>query len=351
MKKIYVNGRFLTQKTTGTQRFAIEITKELIKHHPNVEILVPEKQKDDLIYKDFAVTGVEHFKNQVWEQVSLYNFLKKQDDYTLLNFSFTGPYFCKKSIVCVHDIIFTNRNWVSKKFYYYYNFLVPKLAKRALRVLTVSEFSKNEINAQLNIPLDKIEVVYNSVSKEFKENADSEFGKNYGMYFLGVSSLNPRKNFEGLIEGFNNLQLQDVKLVIAGAKNKKIYGETMLGENNSDKIVFTGYVSDSELASLYKYAVAFVYPSYYEGFGLPPIEAMSMGCPVITSDTSSLPEVCADAVIYVNPEDTPSISNAIQTLHTDESKRKELIGKGYERVKYFSWEKSAKKIISIVQSL
>jgi glycosyltransferase involved in cell wall biosynthesis len=168
------------------------------------------------------------------------------------------------------------------------------------------------------------------------------------IFFTG--SLEPRKNLKNLIQAYSGLDKRirkDIKLVLAGFKgwqNKEIMA--LLRKVKSD-VFYLGYVSDAALRDLYNLATLFVYPSFYEGFGLPPLEAMACGCPVVVSNAASLPEVCGGAAYYVDPYNIESIAEGIHKVLTDEALRQSLIEKGLERAKLFSWEKSAKKHIEV----
>jgi glycosyltransferase involved in cell wall biosynthesis len=169
---------------------------------------------------------------------------------------------------------------------------------------------------------------------------------------LAVSSLDPRKNFARLIKAFRQAKLKDVKLIVAGGQSSVFSDPGIRGIlNNADNIVLTGYLQDTELANLYRHALCLVYPSLYEGFGLPVLEAMVCGCPVVVSRIASLPEVCGDAAYYVEPYDIDSITDGICKVATDEQLRRTLIRKGSERVAMFSWKASAKQLLEVIEEV
>jgi glycosyltransferase involved in cell wall biosynthesis len=233
----------------------------------------------------------------------------------------------------------------------YYSFVVPRIARNAKKIITISENSRNDIKSRLGIRHEKIEVIYCSVSDAFREANTITIKPAEEKYILAVSSLDPRKNFVNLIKAFIQAGLPNVKLVIVGSANKVFadQGIKPLIQNN-DKIIFTGYISDKELIGLYSNALLFLYPSLYEGFGIPPLEAMACGCPTIVSDIASLPEVCGDASYYIDPTNVDSIAQGIVTLVRDEKLRKEFTDKGYERVALFSWENSVDNLICLIRS-
>ncbi len=351
---IFINSRFLTQKITGSQRFAIEISRQLKKLAPDrFKFVAPKNIIHWSIVKELNAEIIGINTGHIWEQIDLPLYLKKQGSPLVLNLVNTAPLFYKNKIVVIHDVSWKHFPYtVSKKFYLWYKFLIPKIAKNSKLLLTVSNFSKKDLVKELKINEDKIEIIYNSVSDNFKFlNLSRE------KIILSVASLQPYKNLEGLIKAFvllkNSDKFSDFKLVLVGGYNKKVFSNTKIfemAEGRSD-IVFTGYLSDDELIKYYNKASLFVFPSFFEGFGIPPLEAMACGCPCVVSNVASLPEVCGDAAYYVNPYDVDDIARGIEKVLTDESLRQALIKKGFENVKRFSWQESAKKIIEVISNL
>lgn len=353
MKKIFVNARFLTQNITGVQRYAIEISKELKKNYPNIKFVAPKNIIHGALAEYLEVETYGRLAGHLWEQIELPIYLRKQGDPLLVNLANLPPLIYKNKICTIHDLSFLrNPQWFSRKYYYYYRFMTPKIAKTCKKIITVSEFSKNEIIKLLNISNEKIINIYNSNSDTFKSIPSSKPKNNYEDYILAVSSANPRKNFKNLILAFNKLQPRKIKLLIVGSDNK-VFASTGLNKlvNMNSNIIFTGYMSDIELAKLYTGAKLFVYPSLYEGFGIPPLEAMACGCPVVVSNTASLPEVCGEAAYYINPYNVDDIAKGIGIVLNDSKLQQELRQKGFDRVKLFSWEKSAKKIMKLINDL
>ncbi|MEJ7821378.1 MAG: glycosyltransferase family 1 protein [Chitinophagaceae bacterium] len=353
---IYINGRFLTQRLTGVQRYAFEITKRLTAHYQNnLCILIPNVSiNHSYETKNLPVKVIGKITNTLWEQIDLPIYLQQKDKPLLINLVNTAPCFYKNQIVCIMDMtIYVNPKWFSKYFVFYYKIIVPQISKNSKKVITISESSKKDIVQYLQISAEKIEIISPAVSDKFyKHNIGSnilvKLNLNHNQYILSVSSLDPRKNFKRLIEAYNFLH-KEIPLVIVGSEGKVFADEglkIMLKEKN---IIFTGYVNDDDLITLYSSAKFFVYPSLYEGFGIPPLEAMACGCATIVSNTSSLPEVCDNASLYVNPTDTQSINIAIQQLLKNDDLRNQLIARGKEQVKKFSWDISARKLISVIE--
>lgn len=230
---------------------------------------------------------------------------------------------------------------------------LERLAKSADLIITISESTRRDFLKFY--PYKKVEVIYPAASPIFKKKVNLSKTKKvlekYQLqpgYFLSVSTLEPRKNLKKLIESFLKSGLKR-KLVLAGGSGWK--NEEFFKLINENKIITTGYVPDEDLTVLYQQALCLVYPSLYEGFGMPILEAMESGTPVIASNVSSLPEVGGDAVLYVDPLRSEEIKKALIRIEEDENFRKNLIQKGFRQTQKYSWEKSAKKLMSFYKSL
>jgi glycosyltransferase involved in cell wall biosynthesis len=261
----------------------------------------------------------------------------------------------KKTIVTCYDIIpiayYNTRNPVWK--------LNAKGLKKAEKIITISEFSKKDISKYIKYPEEKIEVIPPAVDHNlYYQNRDKKALKKYRIredekVILYVGAEDPRKNVHFLINSFSKLKnrIPQVKLLKVGMPNDIGVRGKLLKHieslNLQKDVIFTGYVSESELAEIYNAVDLFVFPSLYEGFGLPPLEAMACGTPVITSNTSSLPEVVGDAAITVDPYDVNRFAEEMYELLTSEALRQEMIKKGLERSKLFNWDKSAKKTLKV----
>lgn len=224
--------------------------------------------------------------------------------------------------------------------------------KNASKVFTISQASKDDIIKTYRISEKKVIVTYPGIKKISNMN---EIKKKYGVdgeYILFVGTLQPRKNIVRLVEAFSRLK-SDIKLVIVGKKGW-LYEEILESPkkfNIEPRVKFLDFVPDEDLPTFYKNAVCFVLPSLYEGFGLPVLEAMKYGCPVVTSNVSSLPEAGGDAALYVNPLDVEDIKKNLELIINNEKLRLGLIEKGYKQVKKFSWEKTAKETLTVLERL
>ena len=346
-KDLYINGRFLTKPLTGINRFAYELTCGLIKFGINVTIICPKQA----IKPEYDIKGLNIIKfgfgtSHIWEQISLPLFFVGKKDFMLMSFSGLGPIIIFNKIITIHDLAFLeNPSWFSKTYVLIYRLLIPLSARTSKRILTVSEFSKQEIINKLGIKEDSISVIYNAVNNN-QEEQESILEKVPKNYILAVSSIDPRKNYARLTQAFTIIP--NCNLVVVGGVSH-IFNHVKM--NRSLNNVYTlGRVTDAELTTLYKNARAFIYPSLYEGFGIPPIEAMTYGCPVVASDLSVIHEVCGDAALYVNPYNIDEIAKAIERVDNDINLRLDLRERGYKNIRRYSWHNSSvvlKKIIEL----
>lgn len=351
---IYINGRFLCNKMDGISRFSLEICKQLKSLGLDFKVIIPKWAEYENT-ECFEIVRFGNLKSHFWEQIDLLRFLNSKGSPLLLNLSGLGPLFYKNQIITIHDLSFyANKKWFSKAYTLFYSIATPILARNAKKILTVSNFSKSEIIKYLKIEALKIEVVYNAVATDLNKEH-----KNYqassavdsilnSKYILAVSSIDPRKNLQRLIDAFLVLKLEDYKLVLVG-KTSSHFNVKL--KSNSENIIFTGFVSDLELSLLYKNCDFFIYPSLYEGFGIPPLEAMCNGCAVMVSDIPSLREVCLDAAIYINPFETESIKRGMLRMIEDLNLKRELKEKGSLRCDFFKWEDSGEKVYNIINSV
>lgn len=263
-----------------------------------------------------------------------------------------NPFIKAKKVICtIHDFSFLlHPQWHPQERVKYFKTNIH-LAKKADHVITGSNFTKQEIITYLHIPQESITVIYHGVNHHlFRKYQEKELQKTKQKFalkkdfLLFVGSIEPRKNLSNLLKAYSLLthsQKEALPLVLVGFKgweNKEIMQEL---QKHKNFVSYLGFVSDEELAHLYNLATVFIYPSLYEGFGLPPLEAMACGAAVIVSDVASLPEVCADGALYVDPNNMEQISQAILLLAEDATKREALQAKAIVRASSFSWEKSA----------
>lgn len=347
MKKIYINGRFLTQNITGVQRYAIEIIKALDKYLSDnnlsnkykFEIICPKNIKQKLNLKNIEIKKIGSLKGHLWEQIELPLYVKNK---FLFNFCNCAPLVKKNQMVTIHDTAVCDvPNAYSKSFRIWYKFMYKVLTSRLKKIFTVSEFSKKRLNKYFDIPLELVEVTYNGIDhmKNIKpdEKIFSKFDIEKNNYVLAVSSLNPSKNFKLILETAKILP--EINFVIAGGTNSNVFKEQ--GFEITSNVKFIGYVNDEELVALYKYASCFVYPSIYEGFGIPPLEAMYFNCPVIVSDIVVFHEIIGNHALYCDINDEDILAKQIKKINVLETEN----NKKYVLEK-FNWQIAAKKILN-----
>jgi len=339
-KEIYINGYFLTQSIGGVQRFARNILHELdlILDQSVVDIklvcLVPHSVETS--YKHIAIKVVKPLidRQTYFEQITLPLHVKSE---YLINLCHFAPIVKKHQLLVIHDSIYLHYPTRHSKFSL---FLIRWLPRRVDNLVAVSNFIKNDLIKQYKLNKD-ILVVYNSadhLTPVVDNNDLYKFGLSSGCYVLMVSSQVTaiHKNFQ-LVKKYSEISEQCIAIV--GNCEEVINNAKLLG----------GVYIDSDLACLYHNAFCFVFPSLQEGFGIPPLEAMTCGCPVIVSDIPVHHEVCGDAAIYFDPYDVMSLVAAIDKLK-DKELRDFMIQKGYERSQKFSWAQSASKLLDYIRS-
>jgi glycosyltransferase involved in cell wall biosynthesis len=264
-----------------------------------------------------------------------------------------------KTINVIHDLNFEHYpSFISPLTLKYYTCFFPRFAKKADRLITVSQFSKNDIVKLYHIYEEKINIVYNAASDDFFEvNEQTKLATIQQLtdgvpYFVFVGSAHKRKNVERIMQAFDQFREKyaDFKFVFAGSNkywDKDIKNTYNQLRYKSD-IVFTGYLSTEEMNKVVSSALALVYPSLFEGFGVPIVEGFAAHVPVITSNVTSMPEVAGNAALLVNPLSVTEIANAMEKIATDETLRKKLIQLGTERNRNFSWDKSAQQFWNVI---
>lgn len=282
--------------------------------------------------------------------------------------SFTLPPSFAPSLLTVHDLSFLRYPqgahpallaWLTKA--------VPRSLRRARHVLADSESTRIDLIELMQVPSDRITVIGAGVEKRFQPVTDPEtLGQVRARYklpdrfILSVSTLEPRKNFTGLIAAFSQMaaasemsSMADLHLVIAGGKGW-LYDDIFAAAETSplrERIHFTGYVADEHLPALYSLATLFAFPSHYEGFGIPVLESMACGTPVVCANNSSLPEIAGDAALLIEATDTGALADAMHQLVIDTSLREGLIQRGYEQAGNFRWEEAARRLLDVYSEI
>lgn len=350
--KVYINGRFLTQMVTGVQRVAEEIIKEInallddnqMREKYEFTVLVPRDQYRELILKNIQVKQIGFLKGHAWEQFELPLYTR---GYLLINFCNTGPMFKKNQIVYIHDAaVCSASDGFSITFLTWYKLLYRSISTFTRSIITVSQFSENELKHYFPKMSNKIKVTHIGVDHVFSIKEDSSILTKYNLvdknFILAVSSMNPNKNFKIINEAISLMKDFKGQVVIAGAKQANVFAENEIPRNS--RIKWIGYVTDEELVALYSHAKVFIFPSLYEGFGLPPLEAMALGCPVIASNHSSIPEVCQENVLYFNPYSTVELADKLYEIYNNNALSLQLSNNGKEFAKRYNWSSTVKQL-------
>lgn len=273
----------------------------------------------------------------------------------------TGPVSVHKQVVTIHDVAALDHpERLNPKFAAWYRFLTPRLAKRVARVITISEYSKQRLLTHVPMDERRVVVIPNGVEARFTMQDDAavaamreELGLPRGRYVLCVGTLEPRKNISRLLQAWSQIVGRvpdDVWLVLTGKQGQHELFARVAGLDAPPKrLHLTGHVKDKLLPALYAGSMVFAFPSLYEGFGLPPLEAMACGVPVLTGNLTSLPEVVGDAGVMVDPMSVEAIAEGMLRLILDESARQALIPKGLERAEHFSWDVAAQRTWNVLQ--
>ncbi|MDY7565559.1 glycosyltransferase family 1 protein [Pseudomonas sp. RTC3] len=341
---IVINARFLTQELRGVQRFAEQTCLALKQMRDDVVFVAPHGIKMHESAKALEVQCIGRNSGHLWEQLDLPLYLRRQGNPLLVSLCSTAPLMYGNQIATHHDITYVRHpESYTRAFRTLYRVMTPILLMRIKALLTVSNFSKGEISQFYNYPESKIFVVPNAVSDDFQPGPPLTNKQNY---LLAVSSPSAHKNFSRMIEAFLTLRTQeDLQLHIVGAASEIFSDPSLQRLASSDpRIHFLGRLSDTELIAQYQGATAFVFPSLYEGFGIPPLEAQACGCPVLAANAASIPEVLQASALYFDPLDVGHIASAMERILTDISLRQSLRRRGLNNVTRFSWEDSARRV-------
>ena len=372
MKHIILDALAVENSKTGVGQYVQELLEELLERAPK-DMFFSVMLHQSLDMKHPLVKFVSRKKNAeiMWFDIPAIGlkrdikfFLKRSKlkcDLFHCLYSNHPLFFKGAQMVTIHDLKYVlhpefmgSRGKLKS---IYLKNLMRHAAKHCEKLITVSESTRNDllkVFPHISKLAERTQVVYEAATVSMKENP--EIFKRFQLdkpYFLYLGELRPHKNVERVIQAFMQFKAKaapgsDIRLIVAGKPHKSFI---MPADARLDDIIFTGYVKDDDAYTLYSNALAFCLPSLYEGFGLPILEAMKCGCPVITSDCSSTAEVAGSAGVLVDPLNVTQIAEAMKRIYTDESFRKELVEKGYAREKEFSWGTAAEKTLEIYKEI
>ncbi len=375
MAKIGIDARFAVHNRRGIGHYTLKLIQNLaeIDNHNEYVLYIDKDNSEDVLpkQKNFRIKKLRPANYLIWEQVAL-PIQAKKDGLDILHCTGnTAPIFLDrliKQVITILDVMYLKDysllpqsiSAYQRLGRIYRKMIVPLATRHVSKIITISDFSKNDIKKHIPTLKDEvIEVTYAASDERFhvvdRNDATVKIKDKFGIagnYILSLGALDPRKNTELVVKKFIELKSDrkiKEKLVIVGMPNWRQTRFYDMVNNSSyrDEIIFTDFVSEEDLVLLYNCADVFLYPSLYEGFGIPLLEAMSCGVPVITSNTTSIPEVVGDTALLINPRDGEELKKALLSLLNDEKLRKDLINRGFEQVKKFSWRKMAEKTLEV----
>ncbi|WP_244137504.1 glycosyltransferase family 4 protein [Burkholderia pyrrocinia] len=340
---------------TGVQRVGYELAVAFARLFPDggsPPLLLPSNARDGIVFPGTKRTS-RWLKGSLWEQFVLPFAIGER---TLLSLCNIGPLFARRQVLMVHDVAVydlpENYSW---KYRLWYRVAYTILRGRVRHIVTVSEFSKQRIMTRLNIPESCVSVIHNGVDHLDRIVSDTRILSRLNLrsdnYVLIVGSLSVGKNLARVLVAVERLGgSRDWQFVVVGACDLRVFNPKAQSDFDLSKgVVTAGFVSDGELKALYEHAGCFLFPSLYEGFGLPPLEAMYCGCPVIASREAALPEVCGDAAMYCDAWSADDIASKVTQMMTDPSTRESLRVRGRARARGFRWDFSARQLLDVLE--
>lgn len=378
MKRIYVEASSFYGSRSGVGRYGLEVTEALMKQRPSdkftlFNFLRPRRhiEIDFDIPSNARITHIRWFPGRAFSLLMRKGISLPMELFGIIhadlvifpNFIAWSSLFHKKRIAVVHDVAFLFfPQYIQAKNLAYLQKQLAKSLRRSNKIIAVSEATKQDLIAHYHVPKDKLAVVHNAVDHAVFNSAarrhTDDTRKKFDIpekYFLFVGNIEPRKNLLGLLKAYSRSYASHhaALVIVGGGKwswNNSDY-QAELGKLTNLPIYRTGFIPDEDMAALYAGALAFVYPSFYEGFGIPCLEAMASGCPVICSNLSSFPEIVGDAAVQVDPNNIDAIASAIAQVASDAPLRKKLAALGEKQASKFSWEASAKQLSDVIQSV
>jgi len=357
---VLINGKYLAGGPTAVHLVADEIIKEIfqiynhstyLKSNYDIELAVPVTGVMRATELGLACTVLRPFSGIPWEQLTLPILTRNS---LVLSFCNSGPVFRTEAVTMMHDAqVFIVPQSYDGATRVWRKFLMKVCGLNNGKILTVSRFSREQlINCNI-APARKIDVVYNGVCHVADSDSDPRILEQLGIsketgYFTGLANVQPHKNISVLLKAFQRSSISRYKLVLFGGAKKSDFESA--GIAIPDNVIFAGYVSNEELKCLYENAIAMCFPSTTEGFGLPPLESMSLGTPAIVSPCGALPEILKDAVLYANADNPDDWEKSIRTFAEIKCIRDSYSTKGKLRAKKYTWNNAANQVLKLIDS-
>ena len=355
MRPIYLNGRFLSQPVTGVQRFAREMTGALDRlwnkrFQDPPTLLIPAAgvgQNPD--YTNIRVHKIGRLNGHLWEQFELPMWISGG---ILVNLANSAPLFVHRQIIVLHDAsVFVHPEAYSRSYCLFHKMLERILARSKARLATVSAFSRDELSHYLHIEPSRLALLTEGSDHILRVPSDRTIIEQHGLvsrnYVLVVGSLVAHKNLSSLGNLAEMLAGRGLHLVIAGVTVARVFDTEKMTLPSS--AIYLGRISDSALRALYAEAICLVFPSLYEGYGIPPVEAMACGCPVVSSTAGAVKEVCGDAALYCDPNIPQDFSAAVARLIDEPGLANVLRKRGSDRVKTLTWDNAAHVLAELIK--
>lgn len=361
----YLNGKYTARRTTGVERVAACLVSALdahldahlaghhARHGERWVLLHPAGAEPPALRNiETRAVGWRGMPLHLWEQIALPLAARGG---MLLSLGGSAPWLVPRQTVMLHDAaVFDHPQAYALSFRVWYRRLHRHLARSGAVLLTVSVFSRGRLVEHLRVPPERIAVIPNAADHLDAVQADAGIIGRLGLagtpFLLAVASANPSKNLTALVEAFARLaDCPPVRLVIVGAGNARVFASDAPAADPPG-LLRAGPLPDADLKALYQHATALVFPSLYEGFGLPPLEAMTCGCPVAAARAAAIPEVCGDAALYFDPLDVDDITRALQRMLGDVELSERLGRLGTERAAHFSWAESARLLLAALEA-